>query len=262
MDRLKTIVATALVVLGLVLLYDRFLRDRLSGSAGVSSSAQQSEQMLGELKAIHALLERGSPVPAPTAARPAAAAPERVTVSVADGPALGNPQAPVTMVEFTDFQCPFCSSFHKSTFPALKKDFIDTGKVRYVVRDLPLEFHANALKAAQAAHCAGEQGRYWAMHDVLFRNSARLEAARIAGYAAKAGVEPAKFAECIASERHLAGIRASGDDAARLGLSGTPSFVIGKTQAKPVVEGEKLIGAQPLPTFVAALQAAAGGKPR
>lgn len=183
-------------------------------------------------------------------------------MSVADAPALGSPKAPVTMVEFTDFQCPFCSRFHQGTFPALKKDFIDTGKVLYVVRDLPLPLHPNALKAAQAAHCAGEQGRYWAMHDVLFQNSERLEPERMAGYAATAGLDAAKFAGCFASRRHLERIRASGDDAARAGLTGTPSFVIGKTQAKPSVEGAKLVGAQPLPAFVAALQAAAGGTSR
>src|SRR2546425_3089506 len=94
-----------------------------------------------------------------------------VRTSVADAPSLGRADAPVTLVEFSDFQCPFCGRFFATTLPALKKDYIDTGKLRYVFRDFPLDqLHPHARMAAAAAHCAGEQGKYWDMHDVLFQN--------------------------------------------------------------------------------------------
>jgi protein-disulfide isomerase len=94
-------------------------------------------------------------------APPSQAAPAISKVSVGDGPILGKPDAPVTVVEFSDYQCPFCQRFFTNTLPELKKDYIDTGKVRYVFRDFPLDaIHPQARKAAEAAHCAGEQGKY------------------------------------------------------------------------------------------------------
>ena len=104
-----------------------------------------------------------------------AALPGSVRASLADAPALGRPDAPVTLVEFSDYQCPFCGRFFSATLSTLKRDYIDTGKVRYVFRDYPLaQIHPQARKAAEAAHCAGDQGKYWEMHDRLFRNQKAL----------------------------------------------------------------------------------------
>ena len=112
-----------------------------------------------------------------------------VRTSVADAPSLGRADAPVTLVEFSDFQCPFCGRFFATTLPALKKDYIDTGKLRYVFRDFPLDqLHPNARKAAEAAHCAGEQGKYWEMHDVLFQNQRALAPSQLTEYARAVGV--------------------------------------------------------------------------
>ena len=93
-------------------------------------------------------------------------------MSVGDGPSLGKPDAPVTLIEFSDYQCPFCADdFSKARSPHSRRTYIDTGKVRYVFRDFPLDsLHPQARKAAEAAHCAGEQGKYWEMHDTLFKN--------------------------------------------------------------------------------------------
>ena len=110
------------------------------------------------------------------------------TSGTASEKSLGAADAPVVVVEYGDFQCPYCKRFVETSFPGLKRDYVDTGKVRWVTRDLPLGFHANAHKAAQAAHCAGEQGRYWEMRDTLFRNNLNLAPEQLARYSAPAGI--------------------------------------------------------------------------
>ena len=89
----------------------------------------------------------------------------------------------MTMVEFTDYQCPFCQRFHVTTFGELKKNYIDTGKVRFYSRDLPLDFHPNAMRAAQAARCAIEQGKYWQIRDVMGANPDKLDLEHLVGFA-------------------------------------------------------------------------------
>jgi len=170
--------------------------------------------------------------------------------SVADAPMLGRPHAPVTLVEFSDYQCPFCQRFFATTLPALKKEYIDTGRVRYVFRDFPLEqLHPQARKAAEAAHCAGENGKYWEMHEVLFQNQRAFAPPQLTEHARAVGVDGAKFEECLSSGRHAARVARGLTDAAAAGVQGTPSFVVGKTKAGDIVEGTLIRGAQPLETF-------------
>jgi protein-disulfide isomerase len=166
---------------------------------------------------------------------------------------LGATDAPVTVVEFTDYQCPFCKRFILSTFPLLKRDFIDTGKVRWIVRDLPLGFHPNAYKAAQAAHCAGDQGKFWEMRDTLFRNNANLGIEQLPGYARDIGLDGDAFDACLSSDRHQAQIEQDSQDADRIRITGTPSFVIGKT-AGDSVSGRLVIGAQATAVFTAEIK--------
>lgn len=172
-----------------------------------------------------------------------------VRTSVADAPILGRPDAPVTLVEFSDYQCPFCQKFFATTLPALKLEYIDTGKLRYVFRDFPLEMHAQARKAAEAAYCAGEQGKYWDMHDVLFQNQRALAPPQLAEHARGVGVDGAEFDECLSSGRHAARVERGLADGAAVGVQGTPTFVVGKTKAGDVMEGTPIRGAQPLETF-------------
>lgn len=173
-----------------------------------------------------------------------------VRTSVADAPMLGRADAPVTLVEFSDYQCPFCQRFFATTLPDLKRDYIDTGKVRYVFRDFPLDrIHPQARKAAEAAHCAGEHAKYWEMHDLLFQNPRALAPPQLAEHARTVGVDGAKFEECLSSDRHAARIARALADAAAAGVQGTPSFVVGKTKADDIVEGTLIRGAQPLEAF-------------
>jgi protein-disulfide isomerase len=178
--------------------------------------------------------------------------PQTAKVSIKDTASLGSADAPVTVVEFTDYQCPFCLKFIRDTFPKLKEQFVDTGKVRWVIRDMPLGFHKNARKAAQAAHCAGEQGKFWEMRSVLFANAKKLEEENLPGYAEVIGLDGAAFKSCLASDRHLAEIDQSAQDAGTVRITGTPTFVVGKT-AGDWVEGDRVVGARDLKTFEQAI---------
>ncbi len=217
-------------------------------------SEAQGEAILEELKQIRLLLqrmERRGGTPAATARRrqpsPTAA------VSAKDRPVLGEPDAPLTLVEFTDYQCPFCNRFFKTTLPRLKEKYIDTGQLRLVVKDLPLSFHKNAREAAQAAHCAGDQGRFWAMHDILYENAARLDAGLLPGYAEQLSLDVAAFEQCLASDRHLDDIDADSAEARRAGVTGTPTFVLGRT-TDDVIEGVRIRGAKPYEAFEAEIK--------
>jgi protein-disulfide isomerase len=222
-------------------------------AASQGISGEQADAILQELRAIRQLLERG---PAPAAPRAAPGAPpreERVTLAPASAWELGRPDAPVTLVEFTDLECPFCRRFHVSTYEELKRNHIDTGKLRFVTRDLPLDFHPHALGAASASRCAGEQGKYWELRHVMLVNGARLQPEAIRGYARDLGLDAERLQACIDSGRHLAAIRQDIAAAQAAGLTGTPSFVLGRTTGSGV-EGVKIVGAQPYAVFDARIR--------
>ena len=128
---------------------------------------EQGDAILKELKQIRKELQeiKKGTLRGP---RRGPARPTTAKVETKDSPSLGDPEAPITLVEFTDYQCPFCRRFYTNTLSKIKAQYIDTGKVRLVLRDLPLAFHSKARPAAKATHCAGEQGKYWEMHDALF----------------------------------------------------------------------------------------------
>jgi len=140
---------------------------------------------------------------------------------------LGSANAPVTLVEFTDYQCPFCRRFEAETWPQLKRNYIDTGRVRFIVRDLPLEFHSSARPAAEAAHCAGEQGRFWPMHTGLLGKEADLTPHGLEERARSLGLDLTRFRACVDSKKYEPTIAANAAQAVALGVRGTPAFVVG-----------------------------------
>jgi protein-disulfide isomerase len=217
-----------------------------SGSAareGSGISSDQADAILSELKQIRILLERQNPPPPP---EPTAL---RGSVKVAPNDRfLGNANAPITMVEFTDYQCPFCKDFHKNTFPGLKRDFIDTGKLRFVSRDMPLDFHQNAQYAAEAARCAADQGKFWQMRDKLFENSPRFTAEDLLRYATEIGVNNATYKNCVSNHKFEVDVRLNLAQAGSLKINGTPAFVIGPTTPEGV-DGEIVEGAMPFNVF-------------
>lgn len=180
---------------------------------------------------------------------PAPEAPEAV-VSMNDDPVRGDINAPVTIIEFSDFQCPYCGRFFKSTLTEIERDYIQTGKVRYVFRDFPLEFHKQAPKASEAANCAGEQGKYWEMHDKLFENQNALMVDKLKQYGAEIGLESDPFNACLDSGKYAEEINRDIEDGKKAGVSGTPSFFIGKSQGKSKeIIGKRIVGARPFESF-------------
>jgi protein-disulfide isomerase len=157
----------------------------------------------------------------------------------ATGPAKGPASAPVTIVEFSDYECPFCGRAEPTVKDLLAKY---PGKIKLVYRDYPLPMHPKAPKAAEAAHCAGDQGKYWEMHDKLFSPGAKLEVADLKAHAREVGLDGARFDRCLDSgekAKEVESHRKAGEEA---GVSGTPAFFI---------NGRLLSGAQPLEAFSA-----------
>jgi protein-disulfide isomerase len=206
----------------------------------------QAEEILAELREIKAMLEEDRK----------AAEPNNGSIRLPDVAlhVLGSPNAPVTMVEFTDYQCPYCRRFHEQSWPELKKAYIETGKVRFIVRDLPLDFHDQALPSAVAARCAGEQDRYWPMYEALLGQTEPLGKDTARKLAIAAGVDLPTFDACV----HNPGLRHAIDtdiaEAQRIGVTGTPGFVIAQRKDGQL-EGTLLLGAQPTAAFTTRIDA-------
>lgn len=210
---------------------------------------EQGDAILSELKQIRNLLERQQ-----GAQQPAAPKPDRAAVKISGKDyVLGKADAPLTLINYTDYQCPFCNRFDTTTFAELKKNYIDTGKLRYIVRDYPLPFHQQASKAAQATRCAGEQGKYWQMRETLVSNKEKLDPDSLSGYAKELGLNMGQYDSCMASDRFPSELKSEMDYAGTLGVTGTPTFFIGKT-SKDVMEGQKIVGAQPYGSFEAVIK--------
>ncbi len=220
-----------------------------------SLSADEIKDIISELES-----KATTPQLAQTPSQPSA--PQTFQVSLDDDPVKGNPNAPVTVVEFSDFQCPFCSRFFTQTLPALQENYIDTGKIKLVYKDLPLDnLHPNARPAHIAAECADEQGKFWEYHDVLFENQgqwSRLSSAdlnsQLNQYATSMGLNSVSFDSCLSSPSIADEVNADFLQAARYGATGTPTFFIGNEKNGFI----KLVGAQPYAAFQAAIDAQLG----
>jgi protein-disulfide isomerase len=182
-------------------------------------------------------------------------APSDSVASIDDDPILGDVNAPVTLIEFSDYQCPFCGRFFRDTLPRLKKDYIEKGKVRYVFRDFPiLSIHPQAQKAAEAAQCSGEQGKYWEMHDLIFENQRAVNIEDLKGHAEKVGINVEDFNKCLDEGKYEEEIKKDIQAGQRAGVRGTPSFVLGNTTKDGTIKGEFIRGAQPYEAFKVAIE--------
>jgi protein-disulfide isomerase len=175
---------------------------------------------------------------------------KRVDVSTDDDPSIGPADAPVTIIEFSDYQCPYCQVWYKQVYQQLLASYPD--KIRFVYRDLPLPMHPEAVPAAEAANCAGEQNAYWKYHDALFDQQYGLNRAAYEHYAADLGLDTEAFAACLDSHRYQGEVQADANDATRVGISGTPSFV---------VNGRILVGALPFSDFKTVIDEELAAKP-
>ena len=193
-----------------------------------------------ELKLLQNQLPTGQPTPI-------------VKISADDDPVIGDPNAPISIIEFSDFQCPFCARFHIQTLPSILEEYVDQGKVKLIFRDFPIQnIHPNALPASVAAECANEQGKFKEMHDKLFDNQKEwsgLETANamslFSQYALEMGLEQEVFDSCLTNGKYIEEIRNDLNDGRTYGVSGTPGFFIGNDQIGYV----ELKGAQPFESF-------------
>jgi protein-disulfide isomerase len=165
----------------------------------------------------------------------------------------GKANAPLVLVEYTDYQCPFCQQFHNSAYPQIKTNYIDSGKVRFVSRDFPLDFHENARRGAYAARCAAEQGKYWELRHAMIVNASQLQQDKINSYAANVKMDVAKFQSCIAADKYKAAVDKDIAEGMAAGVNGTPSFVLGRVVDGKLV-GVRMVGAMPYEQFDAKIQ--------
>ena len=163
-------------------------------------------------------------------------------------PSLGSANAPLTIVEFSDFECPYCQRFHELVLPQLKRQYIDAGLVRFVHKDLPLPFHDEAHKAATVARCSIEDGRYWKVYDALFKRQNCLGCLGPEAIAEAAGTDKAKLARCLKRGQAAKAVNANVSEAQLQGIRATPTFVIGQSQGNQH-NGLVIEGALPWPQF-------------
>jgi protein-disulfide isomerase len=164
-----------------------------------------------------------------------------------DGRTRGNPDAPVTLIEYSDFTCGYCVKFFRETWPRLSSKYVETGKVRFLYRDYPRDPEGPAMTAAIAARCAGDQGRYWDMHDRLF--AGKIETDTIQAHAKTIGLNQPAFAACLRDATHRQAILQDKEDGIRIGFVGTPGFILMRTGQAGKEKPIGLPGAFPFGTF-------------
>jgi protein-disulfide isomerase len=202
-----------------------------------------------DLQEIKRLLLDGPP-------EPIQALPESL-IAVADAPFKGNPEATLTLIEFSDYQCPFCARHARDTFAEIDKTYVSAGKIRYVFRNFPIEgIHPLAFRAHEAAACAAEQGKFWEMHARLFANQKALAPEDLLKHAETIGLEMPRFRTCFDSRRLSTRIRQDVVEGRSLGVSGTPMFFIGVTEPRDgkVKALRMLRGAQDFEAFRNAIE--------
>ena len=175
------------------------------------------------VKELKDLARGGQPAPPLT--------PESIQLAIDDDPVKGDKKARLVLVEFSDYQCPFCARFVRETLPQIDKDYIKTGKLKYVFRDFPItSAHKDALKAAMAAGCALDQGKYWEMHDRLFENQAAFTVYNLTLHAEAIGLNKQTFQQCLNNNEYATEVQSDFADGTKAGVNQTPFFFLGLTE--------------------------------
>jgi protein-disulfide isomerase len=190
-----------------------------------------------------------SPAALPDQAALPPAKPIEETGGVGSLPPKGNESAPVTIIEFSEYQCPYCGKYVRETLSQLDKEYIQTGKVKYYFRDFPLSFHQYAQKAAEAARCANDQGKLWEYHDKVFEEQDLLSLEKLKEWAEGLGLNAGEFNKCLDEGKYKEAVKKDFSDGQAAGVQGTPSFFI---------NGKPLRGAQPYESFKTAIDEALG----
>ena len=228
----------------------------------ISELEKGQQEILKELKELKTLLQQlrpptpagAPPAPAPQAAAPRPAPPQvpEFDLSLAGSPSKGRADARLVVLEFSDFECPFCGRYARDTYGQVIKEFVDSGKVRYVFRHLPIEsLHPRALRASEAAECAHAQGRFWDYHDRLFANQQLLNEPDFAKHAQALTLNMPAFEKCMATQlTSPAKVRQDQSEGGRAGVTGTPTFFIGTVTKEGKLKAlRRLVGAHPITNF-------------
>lgn len=216
---------------------------------GLREEMQQMRQQLQEIRAL--LLGKRPAAPQAQGWEPV----DALELKLGWMPVSGSESASLLLVEFSDYQCPFCARHALVTYPELERDFVATGRLRYVVADFPLAaMHPEAMKAAEAAHCAADQGRFTAMYQRLFSQQRQLD--RWDEHAAAVGLDAARFRACLDDGRHREAIQRSLREGQRAGVQGTPTFFLAQATPDGVRVIQRLRGAQPYALFKSGIEAA------
>lgn len=229
----------------------------------VQELRDQQAQMQRELTAIknflQSLMEQARPKGEPQ--EPTVPGLVGASVPTAGEPAMGSPSARVTVMEVSDYQCPFCKRQVLQTFPQLDAEYIKTGKVQYMFVDYPIaQLHPTAARSHEAANCAAEQGKYWQMHVSLFTSPVAKDDAALVAQAKSAGLDAARLQSCLASGKYTEPVQASVQRMEQLGIQGTPMVLIGLTPApgQPMKVVKFVYGAQSFQAFKAAIDSVLG----
>lgn len=201
----------------------------------IQTDLNKTAAQVSELKADFDKLTKANQPPPP---------PDLSKIGLDDDPVMGDENAQIAIVEFSDFECPYCAGFHQQSFGKVKKDYIDSGKVKFIYRDMPLDFHAQAEGAAIVAYCAGDQGKYYEMHDLLFKNSKKLGDGLYDKLAMDLKLDQDKFEDCRNGTAAKKEVRSDLADAQNIGQFGTPAFFIGTVKDNKLTNVIYLAGAQ------------------
>lgn len=245
---LATRVATVMVLFAIQPVWAASTKQEIKDlQAQVEGLKEGQVAMQKDLEEIKKLLQEG------TRAAPSQPAFKPADITIDDSPFLGSADATVTLVEYSDYQCPFCRRHYQQVMPELVKKYVDTGKLKYVMRENPIQsIHSKAMAASQAALCAGEQGKYWEMHDKMFDNQKQLAVENLKTYGVELGLNTAAFDACLDDGKYEKQVNDDLASGKSVGVRGTPGFVLGLTDSKDPNKArvtEFINGAQSLDTF-------------
>jgi protein-disulfide isomerase len=211
----------------------------------IEALREDVKALRNDVQEIKAILQSRPPAPAA-----APLPPQNVVLDLGTNPFRGDGKASLTLIEFSDYQCPICARHVRETSPLIDKEYVATGKVKYVLLDFPLEsIHKLAFRAAEAAHCAGDQGKYWEMHDRLFANQKTLEP--LNAHASALGLNVGRFEACLTGGKYAEQIRKNVAEGQKAVIPGTPVFLLAYTDptSSKVKTVARLTGAQPFSIF-------------
>jgi len=223
----------------------------------IKQNQQVIQKDLMEIKALLSRLTAQIPPPQPTPQQQPETNIKGTAFDIGGNPVIGSESAKLILVEFSDYQCPFCGRYARETFPQIKERYIDKGLIRYTVIDQPLAMHPEAAKAAEASHCAEEQGKFWEMHEKMMADQDALK--NLSSYAKALKLNVRQFEDCLNTGKYGPAVNRDMALANELGISGVPGFIIGTVDEKDprAVTGiSEIRGAAPFGNFQHELDAA------